>query len=247
MYNGNVQKKAGIKMKQILIVEDVLTQAEALKSIIQSYIQDAQITIASNVADALQLIQVLPYIDLFFLDIALSEQDNKTNDGIVLGLEIRSRMKYTNTPIIYVTSYTNRIQEAINTVHCFGFLYKPYTSSDVTTLLDSIFQLKKIKQTLLLKIESSVFYNLDLSSLLYINAKGKYMVYETLDSSHFSKQYTMKQLEKQLPSNFIRCHKSYIINKDYLKNFDTVNHYIHMYHTSNLIPVTRTFQLTEEN
>ncbi|MBQ5559512.1 MAG: response regulator transcription factor [Lachnospiraceae bacterium] len=234
-------------MKQILLVEDVLIQAQALKSIIQSHIQDTQITIASNAADALHFIQVLPTIDLFFLDIALSEEDNKMNDGITLGLEIRSRMKYKNTPIIYVTSYTNKIQEAINKVHCFGFLYKPYTSFDVTNLLDSIFQSEINEQILLLKIESSVFFNLNLSSLLFIHAEGKYMTYQTPDSSHTSRQYTLKQLEQQLPSNFIRCHKSYIVNKDYIKNFDTVNHYIQMYHTSKLIPVARTFQLQKEN
>ena len=70
------------------------------------------------------------------------------------------------------------------------------------------------------------------------------MIYETTDCSHTSRQYTMKQLEEQLPENFIRCHKSYIINTDYIKNFDTVNHYIQMYHTSKLIPVARTFQVT---
>ncbi len=231
-------------MKQILLVEDVTVQANALKAIIQSHIQDVQVIIASNTADALYFIQVLPKIDLFFLDIALSEDNRKKNDGISLGIEIRSKIKYTNTPIIYVTSYSNRIQEAINKVHCFGFLYKPYTPFDVTNLLDSIFQLEKKKQTLLLKIESSVFFNLDLTSLLYINAKGKYMIYETTDCSHTSRQYTMKQLEEQLPENFIRCHKSYIINTDYIKNFDTVNHYIQMYHTSKLIPVARTFQVT---
>lgn len=245
--NTILEKKAEMNMKQILLVEDVLTQAKGLKSIIQSHMKDIEITIATNITDALQFIQTLPTIDLFFLDIALSENPTKKNDGITLGLEIRSIMKYINTPIIYVTSYTNRIQEAINKVHCFGFLYKPYTPSDVTNLLDSIFEAEKKEQKLLLKVESSVFFNLDLSSLLFINAAGKYMTYQTLDSSHTSRQYTMKQLEQQLPENFIRCHKSYIINKDYIKNFDTVNHYIQMYHTLELIPVTRTFQLPKEN
>ena len=234
-------------MKHILLVEDFETQAKALKSIIQSHIPDVDITIASNIADALHFIQILPTIDLFFLDIALSEDYSKKDDGITLGLEIRSRMKYTNTPIIYVTSYTNRIQEAINKVHCFGFLYKPYTPLDVTKLLDSIFQAENKDQKLLLKVESSVFFQLDLSSLLFVNAKGKYMIYQTQDCAHTSRQYSMKQLEELLPKNFIRCHKSYIVNKDYIKNFDTVNRYIHMYHTSKLIPVTRTFQLTKEN
>lgn len=45
-----LETKAGIEMKQILLVEDVATQAKALKSIIQSHIQDVQITIASKQA-----------------------------------------------------------------------------------------------------------------------------------------------------------------------------------------------------
>lgn len=234
-------------MKQILLVEDILVQAYALKCIIQTHIQDVQIAIASNTADALHLIDTSTNIDLFFLDISLSEQNNKKDDGIMLGLEIRSRVKYIDTPIIYVTSYANRIQEAINTVHCFGFLYKPYTTLDVTNLLDSVFQSQEKGQTILLKIETSVFFNLNLSSLLFIAAEGKYMIYHTLESFHTSRQYTMKQLEKLLPANFIRCHKSYIINKNYMKNLDTVNHYIQMYHTSKLIPVGRTFHLPKEN
>lgn len=141
------------------------------------------------------------------------------------------------TPIIYVTSYSNRIQEALNTVHCFGFLYKPYTPCDVTNLLDAIFNTQKTSQFIQLKIDTSIFVNIDLNQLLYIKAQGHYLLYYTTNGTLTSRQYSMKQLLLHLPSNFIRCHKSYVVNKNFILNTDKVNRYIHMQHMKEPIPI----------
>lgn len=230
-------------MEKILIVEDMEQQALALQSIIVSHCPKMQILVATNVSDAQHIINEHTDISLFFLDIQLSETPSSTCDGISLGMQIRSITRYVQTPIIYVTSYSNRIQEALNTVHCFGFLYKPYTPCDVTNLLDEIFNTQKTSQFIQLKIDTSIFVNIDLNQLLYIKAQGHYLLYQTTNGTLTSRQYSMKQLLLKLPSNFIRCHKSYVVNKNFILNTDKVNRYIHIQHMKEPIPIGKNITL----
>lgn len=227
-------------MKHYLIVDDDTNQITGLSNIIKKYNSEIEIQTATNITDALQILSSA-FIDLFLLDISLSEEE-LSSDGIELGMMIRSIKKYKQTPIIYITSFSNRIQDAINDVHCFGFIYKPYTPADVHKLLQNL-NTNAPEDTLQIRSEDSIYYELSLSSLLFIQAEGKYMAYHTLQGIFRSRQYTMKSLIELLPSNFIRCHKSYIINRDYFLNYDSTNRYIHLLNHSAPIPIGRNFNI----
>lgn len=230
-------------MKKILIVEDVKEQAASLQNILSNYSSDLDIIIATSYAEAIQLIHDSDDFSLFLLDIQLSEKINLACDGISLGLKIRNIKRYLHTPIIYITSYSNRIQDALNTVHCFGFLYKPYTTHDVTKLLDELYSSEKNTQILQLKIDTSVYANVELSQLIFIRAQGHYLHYQTTNGTYNSRQYSMKNLLRELPNSFIRCHKSFIINKDFILNIDTVNQYLQLKGYKNKIPLGKNVTL----
>lgn len=230
-------------MKKILIVEDNKEQALGLQNILSNYTQEFDITFASDYSEALQLICDTVDFSLFLLDIQLSENVVSAPDGISLGRAIRNIKRYLHTPIIYVTSYAHRIQDALNKVHCFGFLYKPFTTQDVTVLLDELFSTQEKVQMLQLKIDTSIYINIELSQLLYIQAQGHYLLYGTTNGTYRSRQYNMKQLLQELPHNFVRCHKSFIVNKDFIHNIDTANHYIQLKNYNHRIPLGRNITL----
>lgn len=50
-----------------------------------------------------------------------------------------------------------------------------------------------------------------LDELLFIEALADYVIFNTAEKKHIV-HYTMKGIEKQLPGNFLRVHRSYIIN-----------------------------------
>lgn len=230
-------------MKKILIVEDMKDQALGLQNILSNYSQDLDIIIASSYSEASQIIHEQDDFSLFFLDIQLSENVTSACDGVSLGLEIRDAKRYLHTPIIYVTSYSNRIQDALNKVHCFAFLYKPYSPQDVTNLLDELLSCQKSVQSLQLKIDTSIYANVELSQLIYVQAQGHYLLYKTTNGVYTSRQYNMKQLLQELPNNFIRCHKSYIINKNFILNTDTVNQYVQLKDHKYSIPLGKNVTL----
>jgi DNA-binding LytR/AlgR family response regulator len=50
----------------------------------------------------------------------------------------------------------------------------------------------------------------------------------------------MGDFEKLLDKSFIRCHKRFIINSQYITNIDLTNNYVEVYNTS--IPIGRTYK-----
>ena len=51
---------------------------------------------------------------------------------------------------------------------------------------------------------------------MYVKSDGNYIEFY-LKNDKFLDRNKMKVLEEKLPANFVRIHKSYIINKNYIK------------------------------
>lgn len=227
-------------MKHYFILEDHQEQAEALADIIYSYCTNIEITLSFSVAEALQKLNENIY-DLFFLDIQLSTAEQISGNGIAFGKLLRTMADYSSTPIIFVTSFSAYINEAINSIHCYGFLHKPYLATDVYQLLDSLCTTQHIS-TLKLKNSDCVYLELSFSDITHISSQLHYLNYYTRKDIHKSRQYTMKNLEKILPEYFVRCHKSHWVNRHFIFSYDTVNQCIRLNNDSSIIPVGRNYR-----
>lgn len=229
-----------MKFENILIVEDNKEQAMELKAMLKSLLPDVQSFVANCYYDAVKMLRQEEF-HCFFLDIMLSEQpDHASADGISLGKQIRCIPRYVNTPIIYLTSYSNRMQEAINEIHCYGFLYKPYNFEELKRMLRSMNCHEKTEQ-LSLRLESSVFVQLELSDIQYIKSDGKYMLYHTQKGIYRSRQYKMSQLQEMYPGTFCRCHKSYMFNERFFECYDSVNQCVRLIQCVDIVPVGRKY------
>jgi DNA-binding LytR/AlgR family response regulator len=63
---------------------------------------------------------------------------------------------------------------------------------------------------------------LNLDEIVYIEKTGTYSIINTLHKE-ISVNNTLKELENKLPDNFVRAHRSFIINKRMLKELITLN------------------------
>ena len=183
---------------------------------------------------------------MFFLDIQLSSQEDISGNGISFGKLVRTYEAHRTTPIIFITSFPNYINEAINSVHCYGFLTKPYLPNDVFQMLDSISQ-KKTSAILKLKNSDCIYREINFSDILLIESHLHYLHYHTQNNVHRSRQYTMKQLETILPNYFVRCHKSYLVNRHFISSYDPINRRLHLANHATLIPVGRNYRDTLYN
>jgi DNA-binding LytR/AlgR family response regulator len=60
---------------------------------------------------------------------------------------------------------------------------------------------------------------LRLSSIKYLESDGrKLLIYS--DEGYYETNMTMNQIQEMLPANFIRCHRSYIVNSERVKSLD---------------------------
>lgn len=229
-------------MKNYLILEDNQDQAKALSILIKNYRSDVSVHVAASISQALQLLENYTF-DVFFLDIQLSEINALVGDGIKFGQLLRTYSSYQDTPIIYVTSFGGYMSEAINSVHCYGFLQKPYLPADVHALLDSLTN-DPVVHSFSLRTNEYIIREIFYSDLLYVHSKGRYLYYHTLQEVYTSRQYTMQTLLDILPDYFVRCHKSHLFNYHYFVAYDTANQCVRLHQYKEPIPVGRNYKDT---
>ena len=227
-------------MVKVLLVEDNHTQIVSLNKLIKQLIPDCYIDMAKTYDNALKLINKNDDYHIFYLDICLSD-DTTAPNGQDLGLHIRNRKPYISTPIVFITSFSEKVFEAVNSIHCFSFLVKPYSLWDVQKSLSSLLKVPDIKdKPLFLKSPDGINFKISPSDIICITTYEKGIVITTDSYSFNSRQFTLDSILYELPNNFIRCHKKYIVNSNHIINYDRVTAIINLNNFS--IPVGRKYK-----
>ena len=105
----------------ILILEDDENQSAGLSQYLKEYEKDFHIYMEKDYDSAKKRAFHVP-IDLFFLDIELEKEKN----GLDFGMILRQDSRYKNTPVIYLSVRSDYVFSALNDLHCYAFLPKPY-------------------------------------------------------------------------------------------------------------------------
>jgi DNA-binding LytR/AlgR family response regulator len=156
----------------------------------------------------------LQSIDLIFLDVEMPEMN---------GLElIESFVEL--PPVILITAKEKYAVKAFahKVLH---YLVKPVDYSSFLKAIERVFKLQEASANNPLDFifikENGVLSKIPLHEINYCEALGDYVKVHLKDKVHVVNS-TMKNIEEKLRQNkqFIRVHRSYVINLDYLKNFD---------------------------
>lgn len=76
-------------------------------------------------------------------------------------------------------------------------------------------------QSEILEIKSNRrMHRVPLKDILYVEGLGNYVTYHLADKSKITSYGSIKGTLQQLPGNFRRVHKSYIVNKEHIKSYD---------------------------
>lgn len=184
-----------------IIIEDQLPA----QRIIEKYLSDLPsfqlIRSFQNAIDALDFLNKHE-VDLIFLDINLPK---------ISGIKFLKNIA--NPPQVIITSAYSQYALDGFELSVVDYLLKPFsferfmkavskTSTKLTT--DST-------ETTFIKCDKE-FFQITLSDILYIKGDDDFTRVYTKDKFHIDSR-TMKLWMKELPSYFIRIHKSYIINK----------------------------------
>nr|WP_299072041.1 LytTR family DNA-binding domain-containing protein [uncultured Allomuricauda sp.] len=65
-------------------------------------------------------------------------------------------------------------------------------------------------------------HRVPVKNILFVEGLGNYVTYHLADKSKITSYGSIKGTLKELPDNFRRVHKSYIVNKAYIKSYDAM-------------------------
>lgn len=216
-------------MKYVLIIEDNHAQAEYLAAILNN--QNYQTNIAHDFDSAINLIlNPSLHYDIFFSDIELNDITGHT--GLDIGNFLRSLKRYKLTPIVYISAISSHINSAINNVHCYGYLIKPYTESDLINIINDIESDNIIKLdagSIWIYDECGVMLNVNMNEILYISSyKARYIKITTNSDSFTDTKHRLSNILSELTDNFLQCNKSTIININMITSIDKTTCFINL-------------------
>ncbi|MFY0643497.1 MAG: response regulator [Bacteroidia bacterium] len=201
---------------KILVVEDDPIIAEDL----QAYMEDfgyQGLTPAESADVALKRIKK-DQPDLCLLDVHLKGEIN----GIQLAKLIQAEW---DMPIIFLTAFNDRTTiDQIKEIKPAGYLVKPVEERNLQTAIEIALarvHSEEEKETSQSSSVDAVFIKIkdrlakfSYDDILYFEAYDNYAFLHTTDKKHILSS-SLKQLEDKLASaNFIRTHRSYIVNVD---------------------------------
>lgn len=213
---------------KILVVEDEVLIAEHIKDYLNSFGMD-QVLLVHNKHHALQAIdQTKP--DLVLLDIHLQNP----LDGIELAKLIDERSQ---VPYIFITANADLliIKKATHTKAA-AYITKPVKKTDLFAALQ--IALKSIESTevkFLQVKENGATVRIPHADILYIESSGNYINIYTKTQKILSRQ-SLDWAQEQLPEQqFLRVHRSFIVNVSAVQRFTTKSLFIE----ETEIPVSR--------
>nr|WP_319572360.1 LytTR family transcriptional regulator DNA-binding domain-containing protein [uncultured Draconibacterium sp.] len=209
-----------------IIVDDEPLARLRLQTLLGEYPEKFELVAeAENGDEAIEIINRLKP-EFVFLDIQMPE----TN-----GFEVLKRLHYL-PKVIFCTAYDEFALQAFDT-NCIDYLVKPLTKERFAKTIEKIEQMngstpeinldnliaqfgreykKNDATSIPVKVGDRVIF-VRLDEVSYFQADEKYVSVVTKHSKSYTLDSSLKKLEEKLPDNFIRVHKSYLINKNLLK------------------------------
>lgn len=206
-------------MLNFVICDDNINILDKLSKMLENIFvknnYEAEITFTSTEAN-----NILEYICLNKVDVAILDINLKNKkSGLDLAEAIRE--KNNNIYIIFTTAHLEFAMVAYK-FKTFDYIAKPITQERLEETITRLFNDIYSKPKKFLKIDNKNTL-IDEYEINYIKRDGMKLVFCT-DNRDYEIYSSFNKIQNTLPNNFVRCHKSYIVNMDKVINFEPVEH-----------------------
>ncbi len=196
-----------------LIVEDNPGCVQNLQIALKSHKAFLEAGIAPTLSKGISLtITLKPH--LIFLDVQLGKEN-----GLDLIKEIRQHT--TDFPfIIMMTDFIKYGKDAVNTEVLY-FLDKPIDPDELSKALHKFEnRVLELQNHITIKTTEGYFF-IDHNSIQYIKSMNNYSVIHRVDEKPMVVTRTLKDMAASLPSQFVRIHKSHLVNRRFVQMMNT--------------------------
>lgn len=166
--------------------------------------------------------------EIIFLDIYM---DGKT------GMEVAHDIRKINKKCLIIFTTTS-LEHAIESyeVEAIHYLIKPLTYNSVSKALDRCKKLCTLADQYIEVMSERIIVRIQLKDLIFAEIFSNVLIIHTV-CKDIKTYMSLEKLEKLLEGdNFLRCHRSYIINMDFIKKLDNS---IFVLNNNKRIPIRR--------
>lgn len=196
-------------MLKVIVVDDEKNMRFILKKALSKFPQVEVIGEAANGKDALDLVETLKP-DGVFMDVEMPNMDGI--EAAKLMLDIKPKIM-----LIFITAHQQYMPQAFE-LYAFDYMVKPFKLERLKQTLKRMILTLSPNQadTLLIKNREQTAI-LNQNEIILIQRENRNTVIVT-SSGKYTTTQTLAELEQKLNNDiFIRSHKSYIINKNKIK------------------------------
>lgn len=238
---------------KILIIEDNEVHMDTLRKILGDLPGSIQIYYASDAKNAFR-ISLEQHIHLFIVDIILNVKKPGDISGLNFARDIREITKYRFTPLIFITSLEDPKLYSYSRLHCFGYIEKPFSVSQVRdTVLSALeFPTSEDEERCVYFRKDRIVHSVCVKDIIYIEISRRKIVihctYDVLEMPYI----TCEEMLRELDSNsFIQCSRYCIVNRKYIEQIDYTNRFIKLKEINTSIEIgavmKKTFKYRIEN
>lgn len=229
----------------LLILEDYVQIRDAVKEALTSKELFKVIYTAGTIEEALKISEE-HNISMFMVDLTLPD-----GSGYDFIKSIRCMETYKNSWVVIATGREESIDEvteAYNTNRCQRYIRKPFTMTYLIEMFEDLKTKRIVDVGPMRKLRikrKSVDYYFNHCEIIFVETVDKTAYLYTKDKKQALGRVTLSNLEEWLPENqFIRVHRSYIVNKDYIDYVSRNNSQsqIKLKYYEEMIPIGRTYK-----
>jgi two-component system LytT family response regulator len=209
-------------MWKTIIIDDEQLARQRLKRLLKAYDEIDVIAEAEDGESGLESINTYRP-ELIFLDIEMP---------VLNGFEMLAKLTH-QPKVVFTTAYDQYAIKAFEE-GSIDYLLKPIEIERLDKTIKKLkqtnlaaapvqieellrqMQPKKTVKTLTVKIGDKILL-IKVTDIVYVQAEDKYVFLHTMDGKKHLTDFTLSALEEKLPEEFIRIHRSEIINTEYIK------------------------------
>lgn len=225
------------KKYKYVIVDSQIDDVNDLQFQLYKYSNYVCVGIARNTEDAINLIlDHLPH--LVFFNPELDDNGSKTLSFSI----IPEVYQFLNSLPSFVVVNSSKLHsyEAIKK-GVFDYILKPFNYYDLKKALMRFENMQPEISSICIK-SFTEFKFLQLNEILYLKADNNTTDFYLKDGTVVTSFSTLKKFETELPNVFVRIHKSYIININYISKIHFSKFHCSLKFTKKLIPFSKSIK-----
>ena len=203
-------------MIKFAICDDEPAMARELAGYLARYLEEHEVTAysVSNFSSGRALLEAADGFDVIFLDIQMEEPDGMETARLLRG-------QGNHSLLVFVTVLMELVFDAFQ-VEAYDYLTKPLDAARFARTMDRVLQTLEQRTAASIVIQQgSGCEVVPLSDVVYCEVLGRKVYLHKADGTITGYYDRLEQLERRVDRRFFRCHRSYLVNLDYVRGCQT--------------------------